>query len=234
MRGDVAIPLSQNQTRHTIKRWCFDNNIRDKKGRRYNFKWHEFRHFYGTEMALAGHDIVLIQIELGHTSPDMTMVYINQRLNLKKKALVEKGGGRFIDIKGQVDERIAELAFRKDAALAVDVPGGLCALPGQVHDWCEHNNACLLCQYYRADADQLPFFKSHHSKMESTISRLKQEVLAYEGGGRKRMAEIGAKRIAHNEKTLETLTTIIHEIETGGSYCGTERKHQRPSCSGGG
>jgi integrase len=96
----------------------------------YNFGWHAFRHFYGTELALAGYDIHLIQMELGHASADMSMVYVNQRLRLRKKALLENGSGQFITIRGEVDNKIAELAMRKDAALTVDVPGGLCSLPG--------------------------------------------------------------------------------------------------------
>ena len=131
-----------------INKWIIEQDIHDQDGNPWEFGWHGLRHFYGTELALQGHDIVLIQMELGHGSADMTMVYINRRLQLKKKALLEKGGGKFIDIKGHVDERMDELTMRKDAVLAVDVPGGVCALPGQVGEWCDHNRACLKCSNF--------------------------------------------------------------------------------------
>lgn len=130
--GDGETHVTAGYSRETISKWIIEQNIHDRDGCPWEFGWHGLRHFYGTELALQGHDIVLIQMELGHGSADMTMVYINRRLQLKKKALLEKGGGKFIDIKGQVDEKMGELAVRKDAVLAVDVPGGLCALPGQV------------------------------------------------------------------------------------------------------
>ena len=34
-------------------------------------------------MAADGHDVLTIMMELGHTSPDMATVYVNNRLELK-------------------------------------------------------------------------------------------------------------------------------------------------------
>ncbi|WP_431859189.1 tyrosine-type recombinase/integrase [Azospirillum sp.] len=232
--GDGETHVTANHTLGEINKWIIEQGIHDADGRPWEFGWHGLRHFYGTELALQGHDIVLIQLELGHGSADMTMVYINRRLQLKKKALLEKGGGRYIDIKGQVDEKIGDLAVRKDAVLAVDVPGGLCALPGQIGEWCDHNRACLTCTYFRADIDQLAFFDAERRSIRGTIARLKQEVAEYHDHGRARMAEIGEKRLANNEGLLVNVTRIIDTIKAEGSYRGDTRRYQRPACRGGG
>ena len=232
--GDGETPINGNYTRNAIKKWMLMEGIRTKDGAFWEFGWHGLRHFHGTELALQGHDIALIQMELGHGSADMTMVYINCRLHLKKKALLEKGGGRFIDIKGQVDDKMAGLAVRRDATLAVEVPGGLCSLPGQLGEWCEHNRACMTCIHFRADVDQLAFFDQEHAGITGTIARLKQEVAEYRQQGRTRMAEIGEKRLAHNQALLINLTTIIATIKAEGSYRGNTRRYQRPAgCDGG-
>jgi integrase len=232
--GDREVSLSRNYTREIIARWIIANDIRDKGGKIYEFGWHDFRHFYGTELALAGHDIVLIQMELGHVSADMTMVYINQRLKLKKKAVLEKGGGKFITIKGEVDDKIAELAVRKDAALSVDVPGGLCSLPGQIGEWCEHNRACFTCIYFRGDIEQLPFFEGERRSMTATLDRLISEVAEHEQNGRLRMAEIGRKRIIRIQEQLANVVNITTTIKSEGIYSGGSRKYERAACGSGG
>ncbi|AIB11703.1 hypothetical protein ABAZ39_06720 [Azospirillum argentinense] len=232
--GDGEAPITASYSRKVINLWIIAQRINDKDGRPWEFGWHGLRHFYGTELALQGHDIALIQMELGHASADMTMVYINRRLQLKKKALLEKGGGKFIDIKGQVDERMTDLAVRKEAALAVDVPGGLCALPGQLGDWCEHNRACMTCIHFRADADQIAFFDRERGAITRTIARLKQEIAGFRQDGRSRMAEIGERRLAHHEALLVNLSTIITTIQAEGSYRGDTRRYQRPACRSGG
>jgi hypothetical protein len=173
-------------------------------------------------------------MELGHASADMSMVYINQRLKLKKKAVLEKGGGKFITIKGEVDDKVAELAVRKDAALAVDVPGGLCSLPGQIGEWCEHNRACFSCSHFRADVEQLPFFEGERRSMTETLDRLAAEVAEHERHGRSRMADIGRKRMTRMEEGLANVATITATIRSEGIYSGGNRKYQRPSCGGGG
>ncbi|MDG2570544.1 tyrosine-type recombinase/integrase [Vibrio parahaemolyticus] len=231
--GDKEVALDSSRTREIIGRWCIDNGIRDTMGKLYDFGWHDFRHFYGTEMALAGYDIHLIQMELGHASADMSLVYVNHRLKLRKKALLEKGGGKFVTIKGEVDDKIAELAIRKDAALAVDIPGGLCSLPGQIGEWCEHNGACFTCVYFRADVEQLPFFEREKRSMASGLKRLQAEVADFEQKGQLRMAEIGRRRIGRTEDGMANLATIISTIKTEGVYGGSDRKYRGAACGSG-
>ena len=230
--GDAEVHLSPGHTRDVIAKWIIRQGIRDKDGGIYKFGWHDLRHFYGTELALAGYDIMMIQMELGHASADMSLIYINQRLKLKKKAVLEKGGGKFISIKGEVDDKIAELALRKDASLAVDVPGGLCSLPGQIGEWCEHNGACFTCTYFRADIGQLPFFEKKMRTMAASLTRLKGEVEGFEHDGHRRMADIGRKRMERTQQGLANVKTIIKTIKAEGTFSGQARKYQRAAGSG--
>ncbi len=225
--GDAEIPLGTDHSREEIARWCVENRVVEKDGKVHRFRWHSLRHFYGTELALLGHDITLIQMELGHASPDMSMVYVNQRLRLKKKAVLEKGAGRYIDIKGQIDEKVAELAVRKDASLTVDVPGGLCSMPQQIGEWCEHNRACFECVFFRADVEQISFFESERKALTSTVRRLGAEADTFEADGRAKSAEIGRKRAQRSANALETVNTVLATIKAKGTYSGTERKYKR-------
>ncbi len=225
--GDAEKPLGTAHTRVGIARWCIENRVVEAGGKLHRFRWHSLRHFYGTELALLGHDITLIQMELGHASPDMSMVYVNQRLRLRKKAVLEKGAGRYVDIKGQVDSKVAELAVRKDAALTVDVPGGLCFMPQQIGEWCEHNRACFECVFFRADIEQAGFFESERKTLAGTVRRLGAQADAFEAAGHTRSAEIGRKRAQRSANALEAVNTVLATIKTGGTYSGTERKYKR-------
>lgn len=169
--GDAEKPLGAARTRVGIAGWCIENRVVEAGGKLHRFRWHSLRHFHGTELALLGHDIMLIRMELGHASPDMSMVYVNQRLRLRKKAVLGKGAGRCVDIKGQVDSKLAELAVRKDAALTVDVPGGLCSMPQQIGEWCEHNRACFECVFFRADIEQAGFFEGERKVLAGAVRR---------------------------------------------------------------
>ena len=232
-QGDKISHLHLNVSRMFLANWCVEHDIRDEQGKLYKFKWHAFRHYYATEMALGGADVHLIQMELGHTSPRMAVYYVNERLKLRKKALIEKGGGRFIDIEGAVDERAAEIALRKES-LSVDVPGGLCGMAGQLGEWCENNRACFTCQHFRADVEQIAFFEKEKATLGRTISRLQAEVEGYERGGKTRMAEIGRKRLDRSRKALEHVGTIVAAIKDKGAFHGSEPKQRRSGGSGGG
>jgi integrase len=116
---------TQHWSVEQFRRLCVDSDIRGDNDEVYRFGWHALRHYRGTQMAQQGHDILAIMLELGHVSPDMAMTYVNRRLDLKKKALLEKGGGRFVTIAGDVDSHVGELLLKKDAMVATRVAGGV-------------------------------------------------------------------------------------------------------------
>jgi integrase len=232
--GDTEKPLSHASTRNLLGIWCRKHGIRDKNGKPFVFGWHGFRHFLGTELALLGHGIALIQMELGHASPEMSMVYVNQRLRLQKKAVLEKGTGKFVDIQGRVDEKIAELAVRKDASLTIDVAGGICTMPAQIGEWCEHNRACLTCSFFRADVSQVEFFENEKRALTETIERLRTETAEFETTGRARSAEIGRKRVERSEAALASVNAVLISIRSNGVYRGTTPNYKRAGGGGGG
>lgn len=212
--------LTPSYTIHEIKQQCIRADIKNDDGSPLSFSWHPLRHTKGTSLAKDGHDILSIMMELGHTSPDMATVYINNRLELKKKALMAHGGGRFYTIEGRVDDKISELLVRKDKLSATRVCGGACVMPAQIGDWCEHANACYTCKHYRADAKDLDFFKSERDSIGSLIEEQKQESIELSEQGKVRMSQIIDRRRTRNIDVRTSLETIIKAVETGGQYAG--------------
>lgn len=221
--------LDPSYSMKQIKLQCVKQGILADDGTALSFSWHPLRHTKGTSLAKEGHDILSIMMELGHTSPDMATVYVNNRLELKKKALLEHGGGRFYTIEGRVDERISTLMVRKDQISATRVCGGACAMPAQIGDWCEHANACYTCKHYRADAKDVNFFKVEKSAIIKLIEEQEQEVEVLKEHGRSRMSEITTRRLKKNIEITKSLETIIEAIEADGAYAGTEQQFKQLS-----
>jgi len=225
--GEKESYVSPSFTTTEIKYLCIKNKILNSDGGIFNFTWHPLRHYRGTEMALSGHDILSIMFELGHESPDMATSYVNHRTQIKKKALIAKGGGRFYDIQGVLDDKISILLQRKeDAAKVTRVCGGACTIPAQIGDWCEHANACFTCTYFRADSQDSEFFKSEALRLkalifeqESTISELRKE-------NKLRLSEIENRRLARNTEVLNNIHNIVAAIDSRGAYSGNERAYK--------
>ena len=207
-----------------LKKLCIAHEIRGRDGDIYNFTWHPLRHHRGTEMALAGYDTLSIMFELGHSSPEMAMTYINHRLELRKKALVEKGGGRFVDIQGRVDDSVMQLLQRKeDARPATRVCGGACMVPDQIGEWCEHAHACLTCKYFRADSNDIDYFRGERAELLAVVGRQKEEADELAKEGRNRSSEIAKRRSERNKTALTNVTNIIDALESAGSFRGAAR-----------
>src|SRR5690554_1699327 len=221
--------IAQSYTLHEIKRLCIKHGVKDDHGAALSFSWHPLRHTKGTSLAKDGHDILSIMMELGHTSPDMATVYINNRLELKKKALLEHGGGRFYTIEGKVDSKVSELLVRKDQISATRVCGGACAMPSQLGDWCEHANACYTCKHYRADAKDVEFFKGEQAAISHLIEEQQEEALDLSEHGRERMSQITQRRLSKNKDVYKSLDKIISAIEIDGQYQGDSQQCKKQS-----
>lgn len=222
--------LGPNWTLQELKMLCLRHGIHDGDGKPFDFSWHPLRHHRGTQMAAEGHDILSIMFELGHASPDMASMYVNQRLELKKTALLHKGGGRFFTIEGKVDEAVGELLMRKETMTATRVNGGACTLPGQLGEWCEHAHACLTCRFFRADGNDIEHFRCQRASLYVAIEGLEQEARHYEEGGQSRMADITRKRLQRNKDVVHNADTIIRSIEEQGLYKGSKQRY-RPAAA---
>ena len=218
--------LGYNWTLQELKLLCLRHGIVDGEGKPFDFSWHPLRHHRGTQMAAEGHDILSIMFELGHASPDMASMYVNKRLELKKNALLRKGGGQFFTIEGKVDAAVGELLLRKETMVATRVCGGACTLPGQLGEWCEHAHACLTCRFFRADGDDVEHFRCERSKLYVAIENLEQEAQDYEEKGQARMADISHKRLQRNKDAVQNTDTIIRSIESHGLYKGAKQRYK--------
>ncbi len=213
-----------------LKMLCLRHGIVDGEGNPYDFTWHPMRHHRGTQMAAEGHDILSIMFELGHASPDMASMYVNKRMELKKNALLRKGGGKFYTIEGKVDDAVTDLLLRKDSMMATRVCGGACTLPGQLGEWCEHAHACLTCRFFRADGKDLEHFRCERSGLYAAIEGLEQEARSYEDNGQTRMADIARRRLQRNKDAVHNTDTIIRSIEQHGHYKGGKQRY-RPAAA---
>lgn len=214
-------------TMQIIRKLCVEHGVKDDKGNVLNFSWHPLRHTKGTSLAKEGHDVLTIMMELGHSSPDMATVYVNNRLELKKQALMDKGAGRFFTIEGQFDHKVGELIYRKDLLIATRVCGGACAMPSQIGDWCEHANACYTCKYFRADEKDIEFFRSEQAMLDQLINEQSSESKEFAETGKTRLSEITFKRLQKNKEVYVSLGNIISAIETTHKYSGGESKFRK-------
>jgi hypothetical protein len=203
-----------------------EQDICDDDGKVHRFGWHSLRHYRGTQMAAQGHDVLAIMLELGHVSADMAMDYVNRKLDLKKKALIEKGGGRFINIEGEVDLRVAELLAKKDSLVATRVAGGVCTLPHQLGDWCDHAHACLSCKHFRADTSCVEHFQGEREAIAALVEQ--QDATAQSLGHKPRSREVIRSRVERNKLALESVNTILTTIRKKGEYSGSTSRFMRP------
>lgn len=226
--GKVEGFLEPPATSQVFRRLCLRHDIRTEGGEVYRFTWHALRHYRGTQVALQGSDILAIMLELGHVSPDMAMTYVNRRLDLKKKTLLEKGGGRFFTIEGAVDEHVTELLVKKDVLVATHVAGGACTLPYQLGEWCDHAHACLSCKHFRADGGAVEHFESEKLAIEALVKRQNDDLNAVSSAGRSRTSEVIQLRIQRNRAALVGVTNVLAAIRSDGEYTGTESHFRRP------
>lgn len=225
--GSQESYLDSRYTLESLKKLCVLRDIRDKEGKVVRFSWHSLRHTKGTSMAAEGHDILSIMMELGHSSPDMATVYVNNRLELRKKALLEKGSGRFFDIQGRVDDKIGDLLVKKDQLRATRVCGGACSMPAQIGDWCEHANACYTCKYFRADGRDLKFFETEVDQLTKLMDEQAQEIQSYRQSGRERLADITTRRLRKNAEVAESLNSIILAVIDDECYRGMKSNSRK-------
>lgn len=226
--GEMEGFCTTTQSAQQFRRLCIEHEIRDEDGEIHRFGWHSLRHYRGTQMAQQGQDILAIMLELGHVSPDRAMTYVNRRLDLKKKALLEKGGGRFFTIEGEVDHHVAEFLLRKDATVATRVSGGACTLPHQLGDWCDHAHACLSCKHFRADASAVAHFESEREALVALVARQDAAVQSSDGTT-PRTDSLLQSRVDRNRTALASVDNVLVAIRSKGEYTGKERRFRKPT-----
>lgn len=212
--------LTPAWTAHQIKEACLKFGLLNENGEPYKFNWHQLRHCKGTSMAMEGHDVLEIMLELGHSSPDMAMAYVNNRYQIKKRALLSKTQSQYLDIQGMLDEKMPNLLIKKDALIATRVCGGACSMPKQVGQWCSHANACFTCRHFRADTEDEPYFLREKERLLELIEHQNKEVKSYADNGQKRMADIESLRCKQNQDVVKNLEAILTGIRAHKGFKG--------------
>ena len=78
--------------------------VKDALGKLWNFQSHQFRHTVGTRMINAGVPQHIIQKYLGHTSPEMTMVYAHIHDETLRKEIEKYHESTPVNFQGEVVE----------------------------------------------------------------------------------------------------------------------------------
>lgn len=144
------------------------SKIKDKAGNIWNFTSHQFRRTVATKMTNEQVRHYIIQCYLRHASPKMLQHYayifpetMKQEMDKfrKKKKIVDITGREIKQIHPQLDSDLGLQWLRakmQPKALAM----GFCARPALLKP-CSHANACMTCDHFRLDEDDLPALKQH-------------------------------------------------------------------------
>ena len=156
-------------------------NICDNSGQLWKFKSHQFRRTVATKMTNEGVRQYVIQMYLRHCHPDMMLHYAYLLPETMKKEMAEfRKHKKIIDITGtsvksvhpELDNDIGLQWLRskmQPKALAM----GFCARPALLKP-CPHANACMSCQHFRLDTDDLPALKQHLERSQKLKSESKR------------------------------------------------------------
>ena len=165
-------PVSKVMTLQSFNRYLQELakhcQIKDKSGQLWHFTSHQFRRTVATKMTNEQVRQYIIQCYLRHKSPDMLQHYAQLLPNTMKEEMQEiRKKKKVVDITGREVEQIhSELdndiglqwlrAKMQPKALAM----GFCARPALLKP-CPHANACMTCEHFRLDEDDLPALKQH-------------------------------------------------------------------------
>lgn len=165
-----------------LNRLAQQYNICDKSGQRWHFRSHQFRRTVATKMTNEGIRQYLIQCYLRHESPDMMLHYAQVFPETERKeieALHQRK--KIVDVTGtevsinhpELDNDIGLQWLRskmQPKALAM----GFCARPELLKP-CPHANACMSCEHFRLDEDDLPALKQHLERNRQLQAESKQQ-----------------------------------------------------------
>ncbi|WP_170835552.1 tyrosine-type recombinase/integrase [Arthrobacter alpinus] len=184
------------------------SHLTDDAGRPLNLrKTHRFRHTKAISLLNGGVPLHIVQLYLGHTTPEMTMHYA-QTLDftakaefLKYKEITSEATPVSVNAEDLYD--LILLDSRTDRVL----PNGWCTLPPA--KTCEKGNACLTCNPFVTDERFLDIHKSELVSLDSLIDK-RQEA------HRHRTGEAMVKNhvwLTLRRREQQALTSIINTLE---------------------
>lgn len=161
-----------------ILNWEFARlGVKNADGTPYRFKAHDLRHWIAKRMYEEDIPVQFIQEQLHHTSPEMTMAYVeflNKAKAAKMKRFVDSNGNRIPAAAptGGISEQEYAEYVQKNMNLRI-LPNGLCARPKALGH-CASANSCLVCQEFRTEAKDLPKHREHLKRLDAFIASAEQ------------------------------------------------------------
>ena len=176
--------------------------VRNTNGTPFRFKAHDLRHWMATRMDEEKIPVQFIQEQLHHTSPEMTMAYVeflNKAKAKKMKQYIDANGDKFPAVlpNRQINDKEYAAYVQKNMSLRV-LPNGLCARPKALGH-CARANSCLTCSEFRTELKDLPKHRAH-------LKRLDDFIAAAERYGWEEQAR-------ENKEIRENLLRIIKALE---------------------
>jgi len=131
-----GLPISQKIVLKHLNRLAYMANICDQNGKLYHFKNQAFRHTFAVNCLNNGMDIITLQEFLGHSSPEMTLVYAKLLDSTKKKVFKEVMSSEIFSFKNNnmlekedmsdLSPEVLERFWIKFKINAIDTPYGTC------------------------------------------------------------------------------------------------------------
>ena len=149
--------------------------IKNVDGSTYHFKSHAFRHLMAVDMSNAKIPQPFIQEQLHHSSPEMTLAYL-EYIDKKKiadmKNPIDYQGNRLIDEKAV--ENVTQddfLSYKRKDIDSLIVMGGVCGRPKKL-GVCQKGNMCLYCEHFRTSVEFLPVLKKMLAEIDGLLDRI--------------------------------------------------------------
>lgn len=200
-----GMPILSNTYKDKMQLIIKKFNIRNSDGSMYNFRPHEYRHTFATNLVEKDIPFTVIQKLLHHNSPEMSLVYTQLSDSRKRRKYVE-----FINIVGKKSstlfenndeaEKIYEVQWLKKNLKSQALPNGFCSLPVSLGH-CPHANVCLTCEHFRTTPGHIKILKKQLERTKNIIEILKEKNLK--------------KQLDINIKIKENLERLIETIEEG-------------------
>lgn len=172
-------PVLSNTFRAKMKSIFKLLDIRTSDGDIYNFRPHEYRHTFATNLVDRNVPFAVIQKLLHHKSPEMSLNYIEVTGNHRKKKYIE-----FIDILGNKTtslfdkdydvNRIYEVQWLKKELRSQALPNGYCALPTYLGK-CPYSNKCLRCNHFKTTPGHLNILRKQLARTNYLIKYFVEE-----------------------------------------------------------
>lgn len=198
------VPMKTSFFYEKMNHYLQPYGVTNPDGTPYRFSAHSLRHLMAVRMREKSIPFQFIQEQLHHSSPEMTLAYIEYLDRVKVKKMKE-----YINSHGELENLpIPSVSLTDDEAYAdymkkyinaQMLPNGVCARPVKL-GLCNHASACLSCPEYRTSVDDLDTHKRHLERINQYID------IATQNGW--------LPQIKSNQIIKERLECIINKLES--------------------